>query len=90
MKKKRLQELLDIEADRWSRKSYVLLVRELEDVVSYGRGEGDDFHQFEVQRIESDPEFVHVLLSIDDGSFRKSFSPQTSGFFVFRDGRVER
>ncbi|NNE23262.1 MAG: hypothetical protein HKN11_11700 [Rhizobiales bacterium] len=89
MNKKRLQDLLDAETNGWSRKSIDSLVKELTDVVSYGRGSEDDFHQFEVQMIEQEPDYVHVIVSIDDGSFLKSFAPLTRGFIVHRDGRVD-
>ncbi len=90
MDKKRLQGLLDAETDGWSRKSIDSLVEELTDVVSYARGSEADFHQFEVQMIEHEPDYVHVVVSIDDGSFLKSFAPLTRGFIVHRNGRVEK
>jgi len=89
MDKKRLQELLDDETGDWSRKSFAELVEELADVVAYGRGAESDFHQFEVQMVEHEPDYVHVLVSIDDGRFFRSLAPLTRGFIVHRDGRVE-
>ena len=90
MNKKKLQALLAVEAERWSKKSYLLLERELQDVVSYARGQDEDFHQFEVQMLDHDREFVHVVISVDDGRFRRTFQPLSEGFWVYRDGRVER
>ena len=66
MDKKRLQDLLDAETEYWSRKSFDSLVTELSDVVAYGRGSDADFHWFEVQMIEHEPGYVHVVVSIDD------------------------
>ena len=90
MNKKHLQELLDAEAGIWWCKSFANLVEELTDVVAYRRGCGADFHQFEIQMIEHEPDYVHVIVSIDDGGFVRSFSPLTRGFIVHRDGRVEK
>lgn len=89
MDKDALQTLLDREVEAWSRKPFDTLLAELEDVVAYQRGEGPDSHQFEVQLIEREPEYLHVLVSVDDGTFWRSFSPLTRGFIVHRDGRIE-
>lgn len=90
MDKQRLKVLLDAEVAVWSEKPYARLVRELPDVVAYQRGAGPEFHQFEVQMIECKPEYVHILVSIDDGSLLKSFSPLSHSFIVHRDGRIDR
>ena len=89
MIKKRLQDLLDAETSNWSRKSFDNLVEELTDVVAYGRGSEATFHQFEVQMIEHEPDYVHIIVSIDDGSFVRFCAPLTRGFIVHRDGRVD-
>jgi len=89
MDKPRLQSLLDAETKTWAAKPYDQLVQDLNDVVAYGRGEGEDSHQFEVQIIEREETYLHVLVSIDDASLWRSFSPLTRGFFAHRDGRVE-
>jgi hypothetical protein len=57
--------------------------------LAYERGGGASYHQFEVQMIEHQPDYVHVVVSIDDGSFLRSISPMTRSFIVRRDGRVE-
>ena len=89
MDKSRLQGLLDAETKLWAAKSYDLLAQELDDVAAYSRGEGEDFHQFEVQIVEHEETYLHILVSVDDASLRRSFSPLTTGFIVHRDGRVE-
>jgi len=88
MKKAQLADLLAAEIETWSRKSYQQLVSELPDVVAYQREE-PELHQFEVQLLEHTPEYVHVMVSVDDGSFWRSFSPVTRTFVVYRDGRIE-
>jgi len=89
MTKSELQKLLDAEVDELSRRSYARLVDDLPDVLAYERGGGASYHQFEVQMIEHQPDYVHVVVSIDDGSFLRSISPMTRSFIVHRDGRVE-
>lgn len=89
MTKDELRPLLDKELRLWAAKSYEQLRSELDDVVAIGRGEGEGFHQFEIEMVEREESYVHVIISIDDGSFRRAFSPLTSGFIVHRDGRVE-
>ncbi|HSR54972.1 MAG TPA: hypothetical protein VLN73_01935 [Alphaproteobacteria bacterium] len=89
MDKAALQALLDREVEAWSRKPFAALMEELDDVVAYQRGDGSGFHQFEVQMLEREPDYLHVLVSIDDGSFRRSLSPLSRGFIVHRDGRIE-
>ena len=90
MKKQHLRELLDAEIEAWSGKSCTALVGELSDVVAYERGAGADFHQFEVQMLENEPGYVHVSISIDDGTLMKSIAPLNRSFIVHRDGRVEK
>ena len=88
MKKEQLAELLAAEIDVWSKKSLALIAEELADVAAYGRDDPEQ-HQFEVQLLEHTEEYVHVIISVDDGSFWRSFSPVTRTFLVYRDGRVE-
>jgi hypothetical protein len=89
MTKSELQRLLDAEVDELSRRSYATLVDDLSDVLAYERGGGASYHQFEVQMIEHEPDYVHILVSVDDGGFLRSFSPITRSFIVHRDGRIE-
>ena len=81
--------MLDAEVDELSRRSYARLVDKLSDILAYERGDGASCHQFEVQMIEHEPDYVHVLVSIDDGSFLRSVSPLSRSFIVYRDGRIE-
>ncbi len=89
MKKEKLQGLLDAEVDQLSRWSYARLIEELSDILAYQRGSGPDYHQFEVQMIECEPNYVHISVAVDDGSLLKSISPISRSFIVHRDGRVE-
>jgi hypothetical protein len=89
MTKSELQRLLDAEVGELSRRSYAKLVDDLSDVLAYDRGGAASYHQFEVQMIEHEPDYVHVVVSIDDGSFLRSVWPISRSFIVHRDGRIE-
>ena len=90
MNKERLRKLLDTEVSEWSQKTYDHLILQLPDVVAYERGDGADFHQFEVQALERTDAYVHVSISIDDGGLWRFISPITTSFVVYRDGRVDK
>ena len=90
MQKHQLKGLLDAEVDEWSRKPYSRLLDELSDVAAYQRDGKVGFHQFEVQMVEREPDYVHVIVSIDDGSFLRSMSPLSRSFIVHRDGHIEK
>lgn len=90
MDKEELQNLLDREVEEWSRKPFDTLLAELGDVIAYERGGESDSHQFEVQLLEKEREYLHVLVSVDDGTFWRYLSPLSRGFIVHRDGRVEK
>lgn len=89
MTKAELQKLLDAEVAELSRRPYARLVEELSDVLAYERGSGAVHHQFEVEMVEHEPDYVHIIVSVDDGSFSRSFAPLCRSFIVRRDGRVE-
>ena len=89
MRKEELCRLLSAETKTWAEKSYDQLRAELRDVVAFQRGEGSDAHQFEVIMLEKTDDYVHVGISVDDGSFLHSFAPPTTSFIVHKDGRVE-
>ena len=89
MDRKRLRDLLDAEIAIWAAKPFDDLVGELRDVVAYERGEGADSHQFEVMLLEQEDAYLHICISVDDGTFLKAMSPETRSFIVHCDGRVE-
>ena len=90
MEKEDLRKLLDAEVASWAEKPFEQLIAELDDVVAYGRNEGDAaFHQFEIMPLERKDAYIHVSVSIDDGTLWRSFSPLSRDFIVYRDGRVE-
>ncbi|MEM7225688.1 MAG: hypothetical protein AAF495_22100 [Pseudomonadota bacterium] len=85
-----LEDLLLAKIELWAAKPFDRLVEELVDVVAYEQGSGTRAQQFEVQILERDADFLHICLSVDDGSFLRSFAPPTRSIIVHRDGRIER
>ncbi len=79
----------DREVDAWCRKGYSALLKELGDVVAYESCDGPLRFQVEVQLIEKESDYLHVIVSVDDGGWR-AFKPLSYSFIVHRDGRVER
>ena len=90
MKANELRRCLDREVDAWCRKDYSTLLKELEDDVVYQSGDGSPGYQVEVQLLENKFEYVHAIVSVDDGTLRRAFKPLSRSFIVRRDGRVVR
>lgn len=89
MVEQKLKELLSEELQEWSKKPRDQIVAELLCSRGYERGMGDSWHQFEVMLVENTPDYIHVLICVDDGSHEWARTPITSGFIVYQDGRVE-
>ena len=87
MTREQLAAVLVAEVDRWSAKSREQLLTELSDVAAYSAADGA--YQVEVEILER-CEYVHVVVAVDAGSFRRSFNPLCSTFLVHSDGRVEK
>ena len=90
MKADELKHCLDREVELWCRKDYRTLLKELKDVVAYEGSDVSSKYQVEVQLLESTPEYVHVMVAVDDGTLFRSFKPLSWSFIVHSDGREER
>ncbi len=84
-----LRELLSEEAMAWAERPYEDIVADLTEARKYSRGSGEDAHNFEIKALESTSEYVHVALSVDDGSLVWSLAPLTMSLLIYRDGRIE-
>ena len=74
------RRVLDVEVTRWSEMSCDQLINELHEEKNY-RVEADTKQfQVEVQLIENTTDYIHVVLSVDDGSLPESIFPATRGF----------
>ena len=83
-----LQDLLTTEVEAWKAKSIQQIELDIAEQ-SYQRGDLDDadFHQFEVMLLENRPAYIHIMVSIDDGSKELATSPISTSFIKHRDGR---
>ena len=79
------QKILDAEVARWSGIPWERLVMELRDVQEYQVEDESKEYQVEVQLVENTADYVHVIVSVDDGTFRRSIVPLTRGFIKRKD-----
>ena len=95
MTKEELGHRLAHEVDVWSSKDYETLLKELAKPVSYEHGEGPEWYAVDVALIEREPEYVHVMVVVDNRLHRLRrppllpYKPLSSDFLVYRDGRVD-
>ena len=80
----RWQAVLDTEIKRWSEKSYEKLGLELSELQVYEVEFDSERHQVEVELLENTPDYVHVSISVDDGSLPASLRPATGSFIRSR------
>jgi hypothetical protein len=67
-KRESWRSTLDSEMRRWSAMSYDELIFHLRDVKSYEVDTGQNRLQVEVEIIENTPEYVHVMIGVDDST----------------------
>ena len=72
--------MLEAEVKRWSEKSYDQLRSELAEVKVYEIEYAAKQYQVEVQLLEDNGKYLHVLVCMDDGSIPASFSPLCQSF----------
>lgn len=79
-RRERWRPVLDAESARWSAKSYDQLKAELAEEQAYEVQFEGKSYTVEVIVIENTEQYLHVIISVDDGSIPASFCPLTSGF----------
>ena len=72
--------VLDAEVMKWSAKSYEQLLSELKEEQVYEVVFNGKNHQVEVALLENTDEYLHVCVSVDDGTLPASFRPISSSF----------
>jgi hypothetical protein len=72
--------VLDAEVKRWSAKSYEQLTTELAEEQVYEVVLDGASHQVEVKLLENTDSYLHVVVSVDDGSVPASFRPLSASF----------
>ena len=71
---------MNAELERWSAVPVGLLIQRLEEVQTYEVQFGTEVLQVEVHLLENTANYVHVAVSLDDGSFLGSIRPLSSSF----------
>jgi hypothetical protein len=69
------RKVLEAEVQRWSALSAEELVAKLSDIEVYEVTLDGKLHQVEVELLEDTPEFVQVMVAVDDGSLPASIVP---------------
>ena len=72
--------ILEGEMQRWSSKSCEQLISELQDLQAYEVVIDSKQFQVEVLIVENNERYVHVMVSVDDGSFPASMLPLSDSF----------
>jgi hypothetical protein len=72
--------VLDAEVKKWSAKSCAGLIAELPDEHVYEVEFGGKQYQVEVHLLKNTDRYVHVGVSVDDGSVPASFRPLSESF----------
>jgi len=82
-RRERWQKVLDAEMKRWSEKSYDELRTVLSESLVYQVEFDSEQHQVEIEVLEDTPVYLHVSISVDDGTLPASIRP-TTGTFIRR------
>jgi len=72
--------VLHAEVGRWSAKSCEQLIAELPDMRAYELMFEGRNYQVEMEILENTESYLHVTVSVDDGSLPKSFRPLSESF----------
>ena len=75
---------LEAEVQRWSALPYDRLQAQLATTEVYEVVDGPQRYQVEIDVLENTKEYVHVLLSLDDGSLPLSLAPVIESFITNR------
>jgi hypothetical protein len=74
------RKVLEAEVQRWSALSAEELIAKLDDIQVYEVTLDGKPHQVEVELLQDTPEFVQVMVAVDDGSLPQSIVPVTEIF----------
>ena len=72
--------ILDAEVTRWSAMPCAQLMEELHEAKAYQVDANARRFQVEVDLVEDTADYLHVVVSVDDGSLPWSIFPVTRGF----------
>ena len=83
--RKQWTSVLDAEAKRWSDKSCAQLILDVTEGQAYEVEFESKRYQVEVELLEDTPKYIHVALSVDDGSLPASIRPLSRTFLRYKD-----
>ena len=72
--------VLEAEVRHWKTKSFTELLDELADQQAYEVGFEGGSYQIEVSVLEKKQTYIHVVVSVDDGSLPASLRPRSESF----------
>lgn len=80
------EPVLETEVKKWSALSYAQVMSKLPDSDCYEVEFELKKYQVEIALLEDTEKYIHVAVSVDDGSLPASFSPAFSSFILNKDG----
>lgn len=83
-RRRRWREVLETEKQHWSALPYDQLVPRLSETSVYEVERDSQKYQIEIEILENTTDYVHVVISVDDGSIPASFLPATDSFITKR------
>ena len=81
-RRKQWQKILDSEIHRWSRLPYEQLISQLGTMDVYEVECDSKKYRVEIELLENTEEYVHVVVSVDDGNLPTSILPATDSFIT--------
>ncbi len=81
-RRQRWRKVLEAEVQRWSALPYDRLQAQLAATEVYEVADGPQRYQVEIDVLENTKEYVHVMLSLDDGSLPLSLVPVIDSFIT--------
>jgi hypothetical protein len=79
-RRQRWQQALDTEIQRWSAMPYQELIAALPDIKVYEVERDGEKYQVEVSLLENTERYLHVAITVDDGSLPASIVPACQSF----------
>jgi hypothetical protein len=83
-KKEQWQEVLCAELKRWRAKNREQLLADLEEAQTYVVEFENRKYQIEVEILENTEKYVHVAVSVDDGTIPDSIHPLSESFMCMK------
>ena len=83
---KQWSKVLDLEVQRWSAMPYEELLSALQHLHTYEIETASKKYQVEVDILEQTDQYLHVMVTVDDGSLPVSILPSCRTFICTQQG----